>query len=161
LPHIGNSIIINHIVTKNLTDTKIKIGGIFMGSSGSGTFGNYKPGSVPNGMTDTGDGIGGGIGKEQNCPEVVENINLEDVATSQFYVKHKALPPAKSPVRLRSETYQNRMVVEVADTGEILGNLPTQYHTLLICMKRGMKYEGIVLSSGLSPIPFAVVTLYA
>ncbi len=137
-----------------------------MGSTGYGTFGNYRPGGIGGGG---GAGLGGGAGiggvagggAEQSCPKEVVNIKLEDVATSEYYQKRSAVPSAGAKVRLRSELHCGRLVVELEETGEILGNMPTQYHSLLLCMKKGLHYTGEVSSSGLQPIPFIIIHLYA
>lgn len=139
-----------------------------MGSAGSGKFGTYR---VGNGQTTggtgsggaggaTGGGIGGGTG-EIECPSVIENIRLEDVATSDYYVNHKSLPSPGDPVELHNTVYNGRLVVKATSTAEVLGNLPTQYNYLINCIKKGMQYTGTVVASGMTPVPFVVVTLHA
>lgn len=136
-----------------------------MGSTGYGTFGNYRPGGIGGGR---GAGLGGGAGiggaaddsAAQFCPKEVENIKLEDVATSEYYQNHLDVPSAGAEVYLRSELHYGRLVVELEETGEILGNIPTQYHNLLLCMKKGLRYTGEVSSSGLQPIPFIIIYLH-
>lgn len=141
-----------------------------MGSSGSGKFGTYRVGnSQATGGTGTGSGgtnigagggIGGGAG-EIECPSVIENIRLEDVATSAYYIRHQSLPAPGEPVDLNNVIYKGRLVVNSTSTSEVLGNLPTQYNHLINCIKKGMQYTGTVVASGLTPIPFVVVTLNA
>lgn len=131
-----------------------------MGSSGSGSFGTYRIGGESG--VSGGELIGGVSGPgEVGCPKVIENIRLEDVATSEYYVKYHALPSVRSIVNLRDKVYLGRLVVETSDTQVIIGNLPTQYNYLLNCLKDGLNYTGTVISSGDSPIPFVVVTLSA
>ena len=125
-----------------------------MGSTGSGRFGNYHIGEVSGN-----NGIGGSSAGEITCPETIENIRLEDVATSEFFTKHGTLPVSHSNVELRNSLFCGRLVVETTDTHEIIGNLPTKYNYLITCIKRGSNYNGVVISSGISPIPFVVVTL--
>lgn len=124
-----------------------------MGSSGSGKFGTYRIGG---GATD---GVGGT--GEVECPKLIENIRLEDVAISEYYTKHKTLPLRQAGVQIRDKLYQGRLVVETIDTNEIIGNVPTQYNYLVNCIKSGMNYVGNIISSGGSPIPYVVVTLSA
>ena len=128
-----------------------------MGSSGSGAFGTYNIGNNLDGS------IGGNSGKkvEVECPKEIENIRLEDVATSEYYLKRNLLPTVNSKVQLRNEVHYGRLVIETFDTNEVIGNIPTRYNYLLNCIKQGIVYTGRVISSGSSPIPFVVVTLNA
>lgn len=133
-----------------------------MGSSGSGRFGNYRiSGELDkNEKNKINEGIDS-IGGEVECPEIIENIRLEDVATSEYFVKYGNLPTVQSIIKIRDSIYQGRLVAEVVDTNEIIGNLPTQYNYLFNCLKSGVHYNGRVISSGKSPIPFIVVTINA
>lgn len=148
-----------------------------MGSSGSGKFGTYhvggsrgtsgqQPGTSNGGFGGISSGqgysgvAGGGAG-EIECPPVIEYIRLEDVAISQYYVSRNSLPNPGEAVELPSDIVNGRLVVTVSSTGEILGNLPTEYNYLINCLKRGITYIGTVASSGVSPVPFAVVSLHA
>lgn len=130
-----------------------------MGSAGSGRFGTYRTAKSEVEIENGNDGVGGGIG-EFECPSNIENIRLEDVATSNYYVTHKSLPSNGEPVELNNTIYRKRLVV-VVSTGEILGNLPTQYNYLINCIKKGMQYSGSVVLSGSRSVPFVVVTLHA
>lgn len=136
-----------------------------MGSAGSGKFGTYRVGNGqatggkgPEGGT-AGGGLGGGIG-EIECPSVIENIRLEDVAVSDYYVNHQSLPSSRNLVELNNTVYKGRLVVKATSTGEVLGNLPTQYNHLINCIKKGMHYSGTIVASGTTPVPFVVVTLH-
>jgi len=128
-----------------------------MGSTGSGSFGNYRIGR--NGGETSGKGGIGGM-EEIECPTLIENIRLEDVATSEFYVNNNStLPAPGTKVQVRDKVYLGRLVVETEDTKQVLGNLPTQYNYLLTYITKGMYYSGNVISSGNTPVPFVVVTL--
>ncbi len=134
-----------------------------MGSSGSGKFGTYHIGN-DKGSSSSGTGVGGvggGGTDEIGCPTIIQNIRLEDVATSDYYVHHNLLPTSGDPVYLSNTIYKGRLVVKVTSTNEILGNLPTQYNYLINCIKKGMQYTGVVVASGSTPVPFVVVTLNA
>jgi len=136
--------------------------GILMGSSGSGKFGTYhynektinKSGVGMSGSSETSVG-------EIECPNIIEHISLEDVSTSEYFQKYRTVPPKSLSVTLRPKVYQGRLVVELTDTKEILGNIPTQYNLLLTWMEKGITYSGEVTASGLEPIPFIMVTLNA
>jgi hypothetical protein len=134
---------------------------VFMGSSGSGRFGTYDLGSNKkegSGTSSHGENYGTG---EIECPKIISNFQLEDVATSDYYKNHKSLPNIGEAVYLRKIVHNGRLVVEKTDTHEILGNLPTQYNFLLNFLINGKNYSGFVVASGDNPIPFIVVTLNA
>jgi len=131
-----------------------------MGSSGSGKFGTYRIGN-DNNTNESEGGSGSASIREVECPKIIENIPLEDVGVSEYYQKNKALPISKTEVRLRITLYRGRLVVETVSTGEVIGNLPTQYNALVNCIKTGMKYSGIIVACGITPVPFVVVTLNA
>lgn len=144
-----------------------------MGSSGSGKFGTYHVGGSGGafggsngglGVGPSGQGFSGipGSGSgEIECPSAVEYIKLEDVAISEYYINHDSLPNPGEVVELQGTIFNGRLVVAVSSTGERLGNLPTEYNYLINCLMRGVTYTGVVVSSGASPVPFAVVSLYA
>ena len=138
-----------------------------MGSSGSGKFGTYHVGNGK-GAGDSETGIGGGIGGsvgggtgEIECPSTIENIRLEDIATSEYFVKNQSLPPSGDHVNLHTAIHKGRLVVKATSSEEIIGNLPTQYNYLINCIKKGINYTGVVIASGEKPVPFVVVTLNA
>lgn len=132
-----------------------------MGSSGFGRFGNYPVGGSGAGSGGIGGQSGsGGFGGEDSCPADIDQIFLEDVATSEYYVKRGVLPGFGERVELLDHLYLRRLVVASAATGEIIGNLPTEFNKLLFCIKRGMHYSGTVLSSGTTPVPYVTVNLH-
>ena len=124
-----------------------------MGSSGSGMFGTYRgegAGSIEN---------GGNLG-EAECPLEIENIRLEDVAISAYYLHNKSVPFVGEPVELSMQLVNKRLAVILSDTEEVIGNLPVKYNFLNLCMKKGMRYLGEIKASGLSPVSYIVVNLH-
>lgn len=119
-----------------------------MGSTGSGRFGTYSNGGA------------GSITDGEECPLVIENIRLEDVAISDYYLDHSGVPLAGEAVELTHRLVNKRLVAVLTGTQEIIGNLPVSYNYLNICLKKGKRYSGKIKASGLSPIPFIVVNLY-
>lgn len=113
-----------------------------MGSSGTGTFGDYR----------------GKGGDECGAPL---DIDLEEVALAEFYTQHRALPAVGTDVRLRNQLFHGRLVVEVAQSGEILGLVPTELNYLLACLGRGFRYEGTLVAASTKPIPSAAIQLDA
>lgn len=130
-----------------------------MGSSGSGKFGTYRDGE--NSLLNSGSNSRSvGRRESNNCPDKLEFIKLEDVTLSEYFTNFSSLPVKDSTIRLDSKLFLNRLVVIDIQTGKIIGNLPTDLNYLLICLKSGKYYEGNVVSSGLIPLPFIVVSLY-
>lgn len=125
-----------------------------MGSTGNGMFGMYSgggAGSIVNNGKNEGDG----------CPIEIENIRLEDVALSEYFLNHNGVPSVAEPVELSMQLIKKRLAVVLTSTQEVIGNLPVSYSYLNLCIKKGKRYSGTIISSGLSPIPFIVVNLYA
>lgn len=124
-----------------------------MGSTGSGMFGTY-----------SGDGAGANsrdiTGSGDQCPRVIENINLDDVAISYFFDKYKKVPEVRKEVEVYGQLINRRLVVILSDTKEVIGNLPVRYNNLNLCIKKGIEYCGNIISSGVVPIPYIVVNLY-
>lgn len=108
-----------------------------MGSSGTGNFGDYRQ-------------TGGQSGTR--CDASLD-AELEDVATMPYFVGTNAVPKAGAAVRVREDVLNKRLVVEDVGTGQVIGNLPTSYNYLLLCIGKGYRYEGTVSASGLRPVP--------
>lgn len=125
-----------------------------MGSSGSGKFGTYRIGSDNSGDMRA-------KSAEVGCPKTIENLKLEDIATSEYYLNRKSLPVAGEEVLLYNKVFNGRLVVKAKSTNEIIGNVPTQYNYLINCIKSGMNYLGTVVASGVTPVPYVIVTLNA
>ena len=125
-----------------------------MGSSGNGMFGTYRGGGA-------GSIVNGGNKGEDECPLVIENIRLEDVAISEYFQNHKDVPSTGQSVELAMQLVNKRLAVVLSSTQEVIGNLPVSYNYLNLCIKKRIKYLGEIKSSGLSPVPFIVVNLYA
>ena len=116
-----------------------------MGSSGNGMFGTYRGGGA-------GSIVRGGNNGGDECPLAIENILLEDVAISEYFQNHKDVPSTGQAVELSMQLVNKRLAVVLSSTQEVIGNL---------CIKKGKRYSGEIKSSGLSPVPFIVVNLYA
>lgn len=131
-----------------------------MGSSGHGKFGNYGVGGSGDGQQGANGGVGGSGNRSSREPSL-DYIRLEDVAISEYYLNNLDLPPAGESVNVRSSLYKRRLAVELSSTGEIIGNIPTEYNLFLLSsLKRGIRYSGQVVSSGMFPIPYIVVSLH-
>lgn len=111
-----------------------------MGSSGSNTFGDYKP-----------------SGKDK-CQGSIDT-ELDDVARSDFYKHNKKLPTKGVEVRVRPTLQHGRLAVEETKAGTAIGNLPTRFNYLLLCLKNGYNYEGTVTASRDTKLPVLEVHL--
>jgi hypothetical protein len=143
-----------------------------MGSTGSGSFTDY-PGSQggrPNKAGGSGDsggsgrgGGGGGGGKrtDDRCGAKLDDISLQDVANCIYFREHQSLPPKKSRVRIRNKLLGGRVAVEIQDTKEPIGLLPTKYNYVVACMKDGWEYAGSIVESSAARIPKIIVSLIA
>jgi hypothetical protein len=110
-----------------------------MGSTGSGTFGNYPP----SGTT--------------RCDQAIDT-DLEDVATQAYFSQMRTVPPLQTGIRLRPRGPTGRLVVEDL-AGQAIGNLPTRFNYLFICQSKGYSYEGQVTVSRTGAIPVVEVHL--
>ncbi len=110
-----------------------------MGSTGGNTFGNY----APAGPT--------------KCEQVIE-VPLEDVARLDYFRSSKSVPSEGVDVRVRNEMHNGRLIVEDL-AGTPIGNLPTIYNYLILCMKEGYGYQGTVTNSATVPFPSVEVSL--
>ena len=87
-----------------------------MGSAGIGQFGNCQN-----------NGLGFPDNENQNFQDKI--INLEDVATSSYYINYNSVP---NPGKLITITFSNnRIAAQLTSMNEIIGNLPVQYNYLL------------------------------
>lgn len=87
-----------------------------MGSAGTGQFGNYQN-----------NGLGLSDNENQNFQDKI--INLEDVATSSYYVTHDSVP---TPAELITITFSdNRIAAQLDTTNETIGNLPVLHQFLI------------------------------
>lgn len=125
-----------------------------MGSTGSGMFGAYRNGGA--GSIESGRKLG-----EAECPLEIENVRLEDVAISDYYLHNKNVPDVNESVELSMQLVNKRLALILSGTGVVIGNLPVKYNFLNLCMKKGKRYLGVIKASGLSPVPYIVVNLYA
>ena len=115
-----------------------------MGSAGTGQFGNYQN-----------NGLGLSDNENQNFQDKI--INLEDVATSSYYVTHDSVP---TPAELITITFSdNRIAAQLDTTNETIGNLPVQYNYLLKEIQQGKNITGSIESTGTTPIPYITIKL--
>jgi hypothetical protein len=129
-----------------------------MGSAGYGEFGKYR---ISEGQGNLGSNEGASSSGGDSCHTSIKFIKLDDVATSEFYRKYNDVPDKGNLVHVRITLVQGRIAVELTNSAEILGNLPINYNYILNCLKQGVNYNGEIVSSGLSPIPFIMVNLDA
>lgn len=105
-----------------------------MGSSGNGMFGTYRGGGA-------GSIVNGGNNGEDECPLVIENIRLEDVAISEYFQNHKDVPSTGQSVELAMQLVNKRLAVVLSSTQEVIGNLPVSYNYLNLCIKKNKVFR--------------------
>lgn len=115
-----------------------------MGSTGSGTFGDYKPKA-----------------NEDLCYKEIKNVSLEEVSRSPYYQQKKLVPSLMDEVQVLETLHNKRIAVESIRDGLIIGYLPTKYSYLLSCMKKGIRYVGNIDFSIDQPVPKVMVNLNA
>jgi hypothetical protein len=115
-----------------------------MGSSGSGSFGDYRP-----------------TKNDDLCYREIKSVVIEDVSRSPYFQKHGSVPVLMEEVQVLENLHNNRIAVESIEDGLVIGYLPTKYSYLLSCMKKGIRYVGNVDFSIDTPIPKVTVNLNA
>ena len=144
-----------------------------MGSTGTGTFSDYpgseggrpgKSGGGGRGGASQGGGGGqGGGGKLSNdrCGAKLDGISLQEVANCTYYREHESPPPKKSRVRIRKKLFGGRVAIEIQDTKEVIGLLPTKFNYIVPCMKDGWEYTGSIVDTSKAKIPKVIINLKA
>lgn len=112
-----------------------------MGSTGTGSFGNYSPTEKP------------------QCDESIES-DLEEIARAAYYSTHRTVPPTGTKVRLYAKPLKGRLLVETKK-GEGVGLLPTALNRFLLCLEKGFSYSGEITASHSGKIPTVSVSLAA
>ncbi len=105
-----------------------------MGSTGTGKFGDYQP--------DT---------SATRCDESIDAA-LEDVMLSEYVNLNGTLPSGGIDIRLRPNLLNDRLVAETL-AGVSIGNLPTRYNYLVLCIHKGYEYTGTITSVRSAPVP--------
>ena len=125
-----------------------------MGSSGTGRLSDY---------SDFVRGINVSPAKGNEGPDdpvdkciLAFTTELEDIETSERYVKTKTLPSEGDHIRIGINT----RIVAIDDNDMVVGNLPTKYNYLFDCINGGHNYEGNVEDAipGLVPLVIVAVT---
>lgn len=80
-----------------------------MGSSGSGTVGNYRP------------------SEKARCDEPIAT-DLEEIARGEYFSGLGTVPPVGTKLQLHKGTVEGRLIVGTIKKPEIIGLLPTSFH---------------------------------
>ena len=119
-----------------------------MGSTGSGSFSDY------HGYNGGNSGENGGESGNDQCIRAF-STSLDEVASSDFYIKTKSLPIEGTEVIV---VFDKRLLV-VDKSGSGIGYLPTRYNYLRACMHDGFTYEGVINKATTIPIPSIIVDI--
>lgn len=126
-----------------------------MGTSGSGSFSDYPSGKKGSSTTDS---TGDGSGINQNsCEKAIGEIDLEEVATLDYFKNHQNVPNIDDEVELSNKLDGGRLVVLCNNLK--LGYLPAKYSYLLTCTKEGYSYRGTVIDTTTSPLVHVQIDL--
>lgn len=119
-----------------------------MGSSGSGRFGDYDQLSGSKGSS-----------KGVDIEKLTKLINLDDVATAEYYSSIHEVPSIGERVYINDRLIDGRVVARLVDTNQAIGNIPTEYNYLLIEMKDGKRFSGEIAIAGTEPIPYIAIKI--
>ncbi|MDI6452842.1 hypothetical protein [Peloplasma aerotolerans] len=98
-----------------------------MGSTGTGSFGNYSK------------------SEKDVCPEEVYFV-IEDFDVSE-YKTEQGIPEVGQKVFIFSELVEKRLVVVEEETELMLGNVPTEHNYLFhSCIEKGKQYKGEIIN---------------
>lgn len=129
-----------------------------MGSTGTGNFSDYS--NTSGGASPGGGSVGGREAVGISCDADID-VDLQEVATSQYFAARNAVPPPDTVVRVKPSLVGRRIGVETSDTGEVVGVLPTDHNYLLRCLADDYAYAGRVSLSLDAPFPRVRVELQA
>lgn len=115
-----------------------------MGSSGSGSFSDYS-GRERQGQGNASSGGGSG---DDLCRQAF-HAGLEDVSHYDFFSKSGSVP---APGTVLTLAHKGR-IIAVDPSGVSVGALPTKFNYLAGCLRDGVQYTGVVVSSSTSPVP--------
>lgn len=116
-----------------------------MGSTGSGHFSDYS--GVKRGGA-SGQGAGGGASGVDKCQQAFSSV-LEEVAQCDYYAHSQAVPARDSVLSI----VLDGRIFAVDSNGTKVGALPTSFNYLATCLASGVRYVGVVKSSGVAPVP--------
>ena len=128
-----------------------------MGSTGTGNFDDYS--GTPGGTSPGGGPSGGRGATGTRCDNRIDFVDLQEVATSDYYSTRGAVPAPGTDVGVRRSLVGGRMGVETTDTSEVVGLLPTTFNYLRQCLEQGYTYSGQVSASLDTPVPQVRVDL--
>ena len=109
-----------------------------MGSTGTGRFKDYQVGTEGQ--------KNGGSSEDDQCDKEF-SVFLEDLERSEFYINHESLPEVGTQLIISA----SKRVTAYAESGEIVGNLPTQFNYLKFCIDEGYIYTSLVAQSMTNP----------
>ena len=125
--------------------------GTMMGSAGRDRITDYPP-SARRAAEGAGSTPGG-----DPCLAPLPEVELEDVATSDYFASHDSVPPRGTEVEIAPGLIGPRLAVQTV-AGELVGLLPTRLNYLRFCLD-GRSYVGNVTSASAQTIPSVWVAL--
>lgn len=129
-----------------------------MGSAGRDRISDYPPNSRRPTPPVSEGAAGGGSSGGDPCLAHIDEFELEEIANSEYFAEHEALPPRGTEVGVAASLLGPRLAVEVSSTGELLGLLPTRLNYLRNCLDTN-RYIGHVTSVSTTAVPSVWVQL--
>lgn len=119
-----------------------------MGSSGRDRISDYPPNArdaLP--AAGSADGPAGG----DPCAVDFDEVELEDVANSEYLAVHGSLPPRGTEVELSGDLHGSRLAIVTVAGGERIGVLPVRLNYLRACVEHN-HYVGNVTTVSTSQL---------
>lgn len=126
-----------------------------MGSTGYGKFGDYP--HLTNGKGASLRGGSNGV-LSDSCPNELVLLKLDDVSQFDYYNTNHTVPQKNDVVFISPTIISGRIVVFHKQENKTLGSIPTEFNKYINCFLE-YEYIGTVVSSGLFPVPYVIVSL--
>ena len=115
-----------------------------MGSSGSGSFTDYSNQKPKSSGTKSGGGSG-----DDKCSKAF-STQLEEVSRCKYFISTGKVPPKGTEIKI---VFSGIRLTALTNKNEEVGYLPTKFNYIKNCLADGFKYEGVVSTSSMKPVP--------
>lgn len=98
---------------------------------------------------------------QDRCLKELPEIQLEDIANSEYYKSEGDVPDLFSMVYVSNKLKRGRLSVLLVDDDSEIGLIPSQYSYLHTCLLKGHSYTGNIVYNEDGQFPKVVVKLDA